>query len=307
MHVVDLCTVESVELVTLWEREIRQWRERLLWDVSGAFAAFRRSVERGGLSGKVVRVDGRAAGYAYYVIAGRLGVLSSPVMSPESGSPGVAERLLQETIGEIRAKGVQRIESPFVSIDCPWLAPTFEGLGFRTHWREFLRINLDRSRAVGPPPAMVQLEPWWGLQLDEAAGVMQAAYDGGVDAEIYLHYRTAPGCRVVLDNLLNQGTCGSLVAEATMTARQRGRAVGFVVVTEIAPYQAHLPQIVVVPDSQGRGIGRALLDYSVARLTERHFETLSLIVSRANMSALRLYQTMGFQSVLAFPVFTWER
>jgi ribosomal protein S18 acetylase RimI-like enzyme len=154
---------------------------------------------------------------------------------------------------------------------------------------------------------MVQLEPWWGLQLDEAAGVMHAAYDGGVDAEVYLQYRTAAGCRVVLDNLLNQGTCGNPVADASAMARHRGRAIGFVVVAEIAPRQGHLPQLVVVPEYQGRGIGRSLMDYSLSRLAERHFDTLSLIVSRANTRALRLYQTMGFQSVLSFPAFTWER
>jgi hypothetical protein len=32
-----------------------------------------------------------------------------------------------------------------------------------------------------------------------------------------------------------------------------------------------------------------------------------LIASQANHPALKLYQTMGLQSVLAFPVFTWER
>jgi ribosomal protein S18 acetylase RimI-like enzyme len=41
-------------------------------------------------------------------------------------------------------------------------------------------------------------------------------------------------------------------------------------------------------------------------LTERRFETLSLIVSCANEGALGLYQAMGLQSVLAFPVFVWE-
>jgi GNAT superfamily N-acetyltransferase len=242
----------------------------------------------------------------YYVVAGHLGVLSSPVISPKLTRAGAAKLLLTETMAEICARGVQRIESPFLSIDAPWLVSVFEPLGFRTHGREFLRLALDRAPAVGPSPVTVHLEPWWGRQLDEAAGVMCAAYDGGVDAAIYLQYRTVEGCRVVLDNLLHQGTCGSLVAEATAIARHRGRAVGFVVVTEIAPRQGHLPQIVVAPEYQGRGIGRALMAYSVARLTERHFGALSLIVSRANAPALRLYQTRGFLSVLAFPVFTWE-
>jgi len=44
----------------------------------------------------------------------------------------------------------------------------------------------------------------------------------------------------------------------------------------------------------------------LSRLAELGFETLSLIVSRLNRPALRMYQLMGFQSALSFPVFTWE-
>ena len=62
----------------------------------------------------------------------------------------------------------------------------------------------------------------------------------------------------------------------------------------------------MLPEYQRQGIGRGLLDYSLRRLAERGFETLSLIVSRANDRALALYQAMGFQSVLG-PVGIWER
>jgi len=49
------------------------------------------------------------------------------------------------------------------------------------------------------------------------------------------------------------------------------------------------------------------LSSSVSRLVALHFDTLSLIVSRSNPRALTLYQAMGFQSVLPFPVFAWEQ
>jgi ribosomal protein S18 acetylase RimI-like enzyme len=49
-----------------------------------------------------------------------------------------------------------------------------------------------------------------------------------------------------------------------------------------------------------------LVHHCLTQLAARHFDTLSLIVSRANTHALRLYQAMGLQEVLAFPVFVWE-
>src|SRR5205823_2292310 len=90
-------------------------------------------------------------------------------------------------------------------------------------------------------------------------------------------------------------------------ARHRGQTIGFVLVTEIAPRQGHLVQVAVLPTYQRQGVGRLLVRHSLARLAMLHFDTLSLIVSRANQRALRLYQALGLQAVLTFPVFVWEQ
>ncbi len=307
LQVVDLSAVKSAELDDLWQHEVQLWRDRLLWDVSDAFAALRRVLERGSLPGKAVRVGARTVGYAYYAIAGRLTAISGLVVSPDWSGAAVGGTLLRETVGDIQGKGARRIESQFVSIDCPWLIPAFEGEGFRTYWREFLRLELPRSRDPVSPLPMVHLEPCEGPHLWEAAGIMHAAYAGGADAEINELYRTSDGCRMVLEHILSLGGCGIPIGEASAIARHRGRGVGFVVVTEIAPRQGHLAQVAVLPEYQGRSIGRLLLDYCVSRLTELQFDTLSLIVSRSNHRALEIYRAMGFQAVLSFPVFVWER
>jgi ribosomal protein S18 acetylase RimI-like enzyme len=306
-QVVDLCSVAPAELDDLWQHEVGLWRDRLRWDRSGIFTACRRALERGGLPGKVVRVGDQAIGYAYYVIAGRLGVISGLAVSPVWSTTTAGEALLKATIDDLRSQGVRRLESPFVSFDCPWLVPMFERQGFRTYWREFLRLELRRPQGPANPPTTVQFEPWGRAHLEEAARVMQAAYDGGVDAEIYELYRSLDGCRIVLDNILHQGGCGIPVGEASALARQRGRRVGFVLVTEIAPRHGHLVQVAVHPEFQRQGIGRNLVEYSLWRLADLPFDSLSLIVSRSNDRALRLYRAMHFQPVLAFPVFTWEQ
>jgi ribosomal protein S18 acetylase RimI-like enzyme len=124
--------------------------------------------------------------------------------------------------------------------------------------------------------------------------------------ELNMLYRTVEGCSSVLDNLLQQGGCGPLVAEASVFARYRGQGIGFVMVTEIAPRQGHLAQVAVLPAYQRQGVGRILVNHCLTQLAARHFDTLSLLVSRANSRALRLYQTLGLQEILTFPVFVWE-
>jgi ribosomal protein S18 acetylase RimI-like enzyme len=303
----DLCAVTVAELEDLWQYETCLWHDRLFWDASGAFATLRRIMGRGGLPGKAVRVHGRTVGYSYYGIAGQLGVMAGLVVLPDWARTNVGETLLTETIHDMRRRGVSRIECRFVSVDCPWLGEVLETQGFRTYWREFLCCTLQPSRWPASAPAMVPLEPWQDGHLGEAAAILRAAYAAGVEAELLALYRTVDGCRAVLDNILNQGSCGVLVPQASAMAGQGGRGVGFVLVTEVAPQQGHLPQIAVLPEYQRQGIGRRLLDYSLRWLATAGFETLSLIVSRANDRALRLYRDLGFQSVLAFPVGVWER
>jgi ribosomal protein S18 acetylase RimI-like enzyme len=305
--VVDLHTVPAADLEEFWQREARWWREQLCWDVSDTLAALRRVVERRGVPGKAVQVGSRTVGCTYYTIVRRLGVIAGLHVLPEWSNLVVGSALLQETLSAIRQHPVVRIESPCLAIDCPWLISTFEPQGFHTYWREFRRLELPQEQERVPPHLSVHLEPWQGTQVREAAAIMQAAYAGSVDAEINTLYRSAEGCHQVLEDILYQGSCGRLVAEASVLARHRGQGIGFILVTEIAPRQSHVVQVMVLPTYQRQGVGRLLLCYSMARLAALHYAALSLIVSRANAPARQMYQARGLHTVLAFPAFIWEQ
>jgi ribosomal protein S18 acetylase RimI-like enzyme len=307
VQIVDLCTVTATELEALWQGEEALWRQRLLWDISEVLATLRRMVARRGLPGKAVRVGDQTVGYTYYGVTGRLGCIANFVITPAWNQAEVGEPLLRATLEALQARGVSRIESRCVASDRPWLVAACERWGLRTYWREFLRLDLHHVRTVTQSPEGVQVVPWYGAHLREAAAVMQAAYAGTIDAELNTLYRTVEGCQLVLDAILHQGGCGRPVLEASAMLDDRGQRAGCVVITETAPRQGHLAQVVVQPAAQRRGLGRLLLLYSMSQLATRQFDTLSLIVSRANHRALSLYQAMGWYAVLAFPVFVWEK
>jgi ribosomal protein S18 acetylase RimI-like enzyme len=241
------------------------------------------------------------------MIGEHLGEIADLCMLPEWSHPEVGAPLLQETIAAMRQQGVLRIEKLMPGLDYPWLIPAFEHEGFQSYWRDFFRREIGQTQALPALPPLMHIEPWQGHQIHAAAAIMQAAYAGSVDAEINTLYRTEAGCQLVLDNLLNQGGCGRLIPDASGLVHHQGQGIGFIMVTEIAPRQSHLVQVVVLPGYQRRGVGRWLIRYSLSRLAALHYETLSLIVSRSNAPALAMYQALGWQSVLAFPVFVWER
>jgi len=328
---VDLSVARPGELERLWQREIQSWRELLLWDISDSIYWLQRMVERGSIAGKILRDRTEAAGYACYMVDGHLGVISRLVISPECNADG-AEILIRETVGAVRRTGVLRIEGSFISIDSAWLPQLFEQQGFHIYWREFLRRQLypaaDHDPHLGPnplPPSQqsereitkevkrgadarsnLHLEPWRGSNLRGAASIMRAAYMGGVDAEMNEQYRSDDGCKLMLDDILNQGSCGNPVVEASAIVHHRGRGIGFNLVTQIAHRQAHLAQLAVLPEYQHQGVGRLILRHGLSKLADQAFDTVSLIVSRQNCRALNMYGLMGFDPLLSFPAFTWQ-
>ena len=309
LRVVDLCRVRAHELRELWDREVRLWRERLDWDVEGAISALARAVERGGLAGKAVRAAGVTLGYTYYAVEGDRGVLSGLVVSPDARAPEVTRHLLDAAVEELERRRVRRIETQFISFDTPWLTAGFERAGFRTFWREFLRVPVGRPRPSRPPASRFALAPWSAWALTEMSVLMERAHRGGIDADMNELYRTPEGCRTLLNNIVRQRGCGRSLLEASSLARERGtdRLVGFALVTEIGEGHGHVAQVAVAPELQRQGVGHLLLDHTLARLSELGLERLSLMVSRGNEKALRLYRGMGFRSVCQFPVFSRER
>jgi ribosomal protein S18 acetylase RimI-like enzyme len=305
LQVVDLDSVRVSELEVFFNQELAQWRERLLWDVSGALAALRRALERGGVNGKAIRCGPSTVGYAYFIVEGGRGVVTGLSVAPGWRGAGAAKLLVRAVVSELRRRGVARIESQFVSFDSPWLVSCFEGERFRSFWREFRRLNLPRPRAVAASTAPLALQPWKSFMLTEASLLMQSAHAGGADARMNEMYRTAEGCRALLTNVLRHRGCGSAIPAASVVARHGGtqRTMGFAIVTETSSKQAHLAQLAVAPSFQSQGIGRRLLDHCIDRLLDLGFDTLSLMVSRDNERAVRLYRSVGFEPVLRFPIF----
>jgi len=87
-----------------------------------------------------------------------------------------------------------------------------------------------------------------------------------------------------------------------LVAREAGTAVGYALVTlrgasytwRHPPAHGELEAISVLPEAQGRGLGRALVERSYAELAERGIDTMTLRVIEGNAQARGFYEHMGF-------------
>ena len=305
---VNLSEIRSSEIIHLWDREISFYRTVLDWDVSHAIRGLKQALAHGQLYGKGVRSGGSLCAYYCYAIDGGRAVISGLGVSHPSFGKEVTKAILEDVVKHIGNFSVRRIESQFIGFDIPGLVECFEAEGFKTNSREFLRIPLPSSKLSHYMNRSICVKPFNSLSLEEMATLLHNSHAGLVDSEINELYATRQGCKTLLDDIVNQRGCGNFLSEASSIAAINGvdRAGGFAIVSLIGNGHGHLAQLAVAPEFQQQGVGRLLLDCTLAKCAELGLGMLSLMVSSRNKRAMNLYHRAGFETVYRFPVFFRE-
>lgn len=134
---------------------------------------------------------------------------------------------------------------------------------------------------IGAAEAMaIRLEPGESVDLDAVMDVMTSAFDSG-----YGEGWTRSQCAGILP----------LSGVVLMLARdQLGEVRGFSLLRTVAD-EAELLLLAVAPDSQRKGVGRALLDHFVEHGRNQGATHLHLEVRDGN-PAVAMYQAFGFKA-----------
>jgi ribosomal protein S18 acetylase RimI-like enzyme len=94
-------------------------------------------------------------------------------------------------------------------------------------------------------------------------------------------------------------------------ARQDGHAVGYMVLTHCYSLEFGGPfilldEIFVLPEVQGTGLGKCLIDSAVAYCRENGFGYLRLEAQKKNTRAIEVYRTYGFRTetryLMSYPI-----
>jgi ribosomal-protein-alanine N-acetyltransferase len=92
---------------------------------------------------------------------------------------------------------------------------------------------------------------------------------------------------------------------ATVAENSHG-IVGYQITTGHGP-RAHLARLAVRPETQSRGIGRALLNDLFVKITRNGIGRLSVNTQNDNTASLSLYKKMGFNRTgEEYPVYTFD-
>jgi ribosomal protein S18 acetylase RimI-like enzyme len=172
-----------------------------------------------------------------------------------------------------------------------------------------MRVNLSEANfSEGRVRRQMHIQKWGDHLQDAASQLICSAYCGHVDSRINDQYRTAPGARRFLYNIVQYPGCGAFYRPASYAAfdAATGNLCGISLASLVAPECGHITQICVSPSVRGTGIGHALLRQSLLTLQEMGCRSVSLTVTASNEDAVQLYQRVGFKIVRQFWAFVWE-
>lgn len=167
-----------------------------------------------------------------------------------------------------------------------------------TPGRHLLAMDLDlRAPRPAPRPCAVTIGPMEVERTADYGAIVSRAYPPGhidhepSDAE-------PEGAARTVAALLRGEQVGPWLADASFDAREDGRVLGAILLSEMPPSSTYpggpwVTEIFVDPAAAGRGIGGALLGRAMAALEAAGRSTLGLAVTVGN-PAQRLYDSMGF-------------
>jgi ribosomal protein S18 acetylase RimI-like enzyme len=171
-------------------------------------------------------------------------------------------------------------------------------------------MRRDLGEAVPPPTGPrdgVCLRPLRRDELQFAADIVYRSHAGTVDAALNLTYSTPATCRTFVDTLVLRSGCGRFDAEASRIAEGPRGPVGVLIASRLAASNGHICQVSVLPETQSRGVGAALMVSALRGFREQGLASATLSVTVANERAHRLYEALGFRVHRAFAAHAWVR
>src|SRR4051812_18544420 len=309
-EIIELSQLSGSDLDGLLAEEIEVWRERFAWDFRPSADLLRRFTQSRSLLGYALRAGKHVVGYSYFVVEGRKGLIGDFYVRNSYGGDPFETTLLTAVVKGLMSKsGVKRIESQLMLLRNESVPLPFSHLLSR-HNRLFMEA--DGPVAAKLPGAAVSSHiaflPWAERNQEETAHLVAAAYRGHVDSEINDQYRTVPGARHFLTNIIKYPGCGVFSPDASLVAydAHTGKISGACLASRVSHHSGHITQLCVLPAIRGSHLGYELLRRALARLQALGCTTVSLTVTASNQKAIDLYESVGFKRTAVFPALIWD-
>jgi ribosomal protein S18 acetylase RimI-like enzyme len=203
--------------------------------------------------------------------------------------------------------------SPYMGAAGQWVTDSiskrFVELDFRKIDRAYMTVAREPIEALKTPtlPEDFELELYEDSQIDELAQLMFKGNNNHIDQIVFPNFfGSVEACKDLIGNIVNN-VYGEYREPYSWLLKENGKLVGACLMTIRKNGEAgYIPDIVIDPDYQGRGLGKAILIHSMKEILEGESDILrvDLDVTLEN-KALFLYESIGYEQVREYSIYVW--
>jgi len=258
------------------------------------------SVRAGRLAAFVALADGRPVGLLAWKREGGRAILPLLTVAQEEDPRLVAGALLAAALPALQAGGAKHAFHQLRQIDEEPYRQAFLAAGF-----DELRVEkMARARGALPEPprapAGYTLHPWQPGDLGAAAQLFLRLPRDPLESIVWPELCTLEGACSLFDALMQ----GQGHAAWALTADAAPALAGYILARRLRSGEGYIGEVGVAPEQQGRGLGRVLVSAALVALADA--PAVWLTVSSSNVSAIRLYRSLGFETTQTQSVFVWR-
>ena len=220
------------------------------------------------------------------------------VLQGSKGEAGAGE-LLEYAVTDLEQAGNPLIVSEYLAFSPLQLDDRYTALGFQCIGRSLQHSTTLPSATAEHPVALIN--PFDVHNIDTVARVLADTYAHHPEQILF---EEASGVRAASDFIAQSqaGAFGSSHPEYQLGAWLDGTCVGFALGSEVVAGLGFVLHMAVLPEYQGRGIGRQLLHHLTAAFARHGLSRVALGVTNTN-PARYLYESAGFETLQPFPVY----
>lgn len=316
LNILDLRHYSASDLKPLLDVENREWLRRLNWDYRTSTDLILRYLDSRVLPGYVALEESRVIGYSFCVYEEAKAVIGDVYATTSRdgriSATEIERQLLEHLIPMLQhSPGTERIEAQLLLHPSGRLSGVFREAGFEIFRREFMQLDLgDRDWKSGAKlPDGLAMRPWTEDDFSAAGHLIASAYAGHLDSRINDQYQSVAGSMRFLHNIIRFPGCGRFDATASrVIVGDKGREmVGVLLCSQVRDEVAHITQVCVAPEWQGRGLGGLMMVDCAANLRRQGLGAVTLTVTQQNQGAVSLYERLGFKRRHAFDAMLWVR
>jgi len=202
-------------------------------------------------------------------------------------------------------------DCPLIVAGGPWITEGISNhlvkIGFRKIDRAYMTLELDNIETAKLPELSedMNFEIYDEEQRDEVSRIILKANEGGIDQIVFPHFfGTLENCKKLVKDV-EQNVYGDYKKPFSWILRNNDQVIGLCLMTiRNKGDTGYIPDIVIDPDYQGNGLGKALLIHSMKKIIdgEPDIVKVDLDVTLEN-NARFLYKSVGFKNVREYSMY----